>query len=99
LSSRNAYLDAAQRAAAPTLHRALEVMRAELQGGASKERARSAATSTLASMAVVDYFDAVDATTFEPVEALERDALVIGAARFGRTRLIDNLSVSTNGSG
>jgi pantoate--beta-alanine ligase len=98
LSSRNAYLDAEQRAAAPSLHRALERMRFEMQRGSSKNDARVAARPGIAAD-TVDYLDAVDAATFEPLERLDRDALIIGAARFGTTRLIDNVPVSMNGSG
>jgi pantoate--beta-alanine ligase len=38
----------------------------------------------------LDYLDVVDADTFQPCPP-RAGALVIGAARFGRTRLIDNL--------
>jgi pantoate--beta-alanine ligase len=38
----------------------------------------------------LDYLDVVDANTFQPCPP-EAGALVIGAARFGGTRLIDNL--------
>jgi pantoate--beta-alanine ligase len=98
MSSRNAYLDAAQRAVAPSLHRALEAMRDELLAGGSKTRARAAAESVLATSGAPEYFDAVDASTFEPVERLDRDALIVGAARFGATRLIDNVPVWVRGS-
>jgi len=37
--------------------------------------------------------DVVDAETFEPLEKLRTPAFVVGAARFGRTRLIDNVLV------
>ena len=40
-----------------------------------------------------DYFDVVDAETFVPLETSRAPAFVIGAARFGTTRLIDNLYV------
>jgi pantoate--beta-alanine ligase len=40
----------------------------------------------------VDYLAVVDPDTFEPVEP-RRGAIVIGAARFGSTRLIDNIPV------
>jgi pantoate--beta-alanine ligase len=97
LSSRNAYLDETQRSAAPSLHRALEAMRDELLRGAPKERARSAAERILCEPGVADYFDTVDATTFEVLDRVDRAAFVIGAARFGTTRLIDNLLVEPNG--
>jgi pantothenate synthetase len=40
----------------------------------------------------LDYLAVVDPDTFEPVE-LRPGAIVIGAARFGSTRLIDNIPV------
>jgi pantoate--beta-alanine ligase len=98
MSSRNAYLNAAQRAVAPSLHRALQTMRDELVSGESKTRARAAAESVLEKPGTAEYFDAVDASTFEPLERLDRDALIVGAARFGATRLIDNLPVPASGS-
>ena len=91
MSSRNAYLTPGQRTAAPTLHRALIALHAALRGGASKESALAAARATLSPQAHPEYFDLVDATTFEPLERLGGEAFVIGAARFGTTRLIDNL--------
>lgn len=94
LSSRNAYLTPQQRAGAPSLHRALEALRDALRDGADKRRAVAAAGSALASDAVAEYFDAVDPVTFEPIERLDRDAVAIGAVRFGATRLIDNVAIS-----
>ena len=94
LSSRNAYLSPAQRAAAPSLHRALDVLRDALVGGASKDEAQRRARATLDSSATPDYFDVVDADTFEPIDSLRAPAFVIGAARFGTTRLLDNLWVA-----
>lgn len=94
LSSRNAYLSPAQRAAAPSLHRALDVLRDALVGGASKDEAQRRARATLDPSATPDYFDVVDADTFEPIDSLRAPAFVIGAARFGTTRLLDNLWVA-----
>jgi pantoate--beta-alanine ligase len=95
MSSRNAYLNAEQRAEAPSLYRALLAMREALAAGASKARAVGIARDTLSPLAVPDYFDVVDAATFEPIERLALPAFVIGAARFGTTRLIDNLYLAT----
>jgi len=98
MSSRNAYLDAGDRAVAPTLYRALIAMREALERGRSREDAAAAALATLTPRAVPDYFDVVSATTFEPLERLEAPAFVIGAARLGTTRLIDNLYVAAGGA-
>ena len=91
MSSRNAYLNAGQREAAPSLHRALSALRDALANGASKTAAVAEAHHVLSPQAEADYFDVVNADTFEPIERLDPPAFVIGAARFGTTRLLDNL--------
>jgi pantoate--beta-alanine ligase len=95
LSSRNAYLTAAQRGEAITLRRALLAMREALEGGAAKADAAAVARATLSPLATPDYFDLVDADTFEPLDRLRPGAFVIGAARFGTTRLLDNLWIKS----
>ena len=91
MSSRNAYLDSAQRAQAPTLYRALIAMRDALDRGIEKPVAAAAAAAALSPSAKLEYLDLVDARTFAPLDRLQRPSIVIGAARFGKTRLIDNL--------
>jgi pantothenate synthetase len=41
----------------------------------------------------VDYLDIVDRRSLEPIERLHEEARIIGAIRFERVRLIDNLSI------
>jgi pantoate--beta-alanine ligase len=91
MSSRNVYLNSTERSEAPTLHRALETLRDALANGSTKRQAIELARKTLSTHAIPDYFDIVNAETFEPVDALVAPAFVVGAARFGGTRLIDNL--------
>jgi len=91
LSSRNIYLSAQDRVAAPTLHEALERLRDLLHAGVSKEAAILQAKAVLSPRARLDYLDVVDGEDFEPIEQLRPRAFVIGAARFGDTRLLDNL--------
>ncbi len=91
LSSRNRYLSAAQRAAAPTLHAALAAMLEALRRGETVRSARERALRVLDPSASLDYLDLVDADTFEPIVSPQAPAFLIGAARFGTTRLIDNL--------
>jgi pantoate--beta-alanine ligase len=91
MSSRNVYLSPEQRAAAPSLHEALVTLCATLEHGSSKADAVAQARSKLSPLAQLDYLDVVDADRFEPVEQLRPPAFIIGAARFGKTRLIDNL--------
>ncbi|HEY1883859.1 MAG TPA: pantoate--beta-alanine ligase [Candidatus Cybelea sp.] len=93
MSSRNRYLDEAQRAAAPTLYAALRAVRAALESGAAKSQALAAGRTALSPLAKLDYLDVVDGTSFEPIEALRPPAFIIGAARLGTTRLIDNVWV------
>lgn len=90
-SSRNAFLTREQRAVAPTLYAALCGMREALLAGKSKYDATETADKILTEHALLDYFDIVDADTFEELDALRAPAFVIGAARFGSTRLLDNL--------
>jgi pantoate--beta-alanine ligase len=44
-------------------------------------------------LASADYVEIVDADSFEPIMRLTRPCLVLLAARFGATRLIDNMQV------
>jgi pantoate--beta-alanine ligase len=94
MSSRNRYLDATRRVEAATLYQALCSTLRALEGGARKADALRAGAAALSSRAHFDYLEIVDAATFEPIEELRPPAFVIGAARFGTTRLIDNLWVT-----
>jgi pantoate--beta-alanine ligase len=96
LSSRNVYLDAAQRAQAPALWRALERGRALIDaGGRDAAAVRRAMTDAVAAapLAALDYAAVVDADTLAPLTRLSGDVLLALAVRFGATRLIDNLPV------
>jgi pantoate--beta-alanine ligase len=91
LSSRNAYLSGEERTAAPTLYAALQTMLKEIKAGKSVEEAREAAAGVLSPRARLEYLNLVDARTFSRLQTLRAPAFLIGAARFGRTRLLDNL--------
>ncbi len=93
MSSRNRYLDAAGRAEAPSLYRALTAVLDALERGMGKADGLAAGVAVLSPSAKLDYLEIVDAATFEPIERLRHPAFIIGAARFGATRLIDNLWV------
>jgi pantoate--beta-alanine ligase len=95
LSSRNAYLDAAQRAAAPTIHRALEAGRDAwladpLVTPAAVEAAAAAVMAAEPALAV-DYVSLVDPDTFQPAERAAAGQVLAAAARLETTRLIDNV--------
>jgi pantoate--beta-alanine ligase len=95
MSSRNAYLDAGQRQAARVLHQALMRVRALADSGEhSAARLAQAGRETIGKepRARLDYLEVVDPETLEPLEDAARGALVLTAAYFGATRLIDNIS-------
>ncbi len=94
LSSRNTYLSAEERAAAPVLYRALESARlAWEQGERDAEALRRHVHATLARepRAEVDYVSVADPRTLVELDRVDGEALVLLAVRIGRTRLIDNL--------
>jgi len=94
MSSRNGYLDAAERARAPAIHRTLCEVRDALAAGASDHAAlESRAQSALAEAGLrPDYVRIRRRTDLEP--AVEGDALIVlAAAWLGPARLIDNLIV------
>ena len=91
LSSRNVYLDAEQRAAAPSLHRALAaVARAVRAGESDRERAVAVGRAELVAPLREAYLDVVDPATFAATDAIRPPALAIASGWCGATRLIDN---------
>jgi pantoate--beta-alanine ligase len=95
LSSRNRYLSAKERAAAPTLYRVLRQCAAEIAGG--KPTADTLARGRAAIKAegfALDYLEAREADTLAPLsDRGSRSIRLLVAARVGKTRLIDNLGV------
>ena len=92
LSSRNVYLDASRRAAAPSLYAALRAVADAIAGGERDPRRALSAGRPLLDPRLTEYYLAiVDPLTFaEPAQA-QRGALAIGAVLAGTTRLIDNV--------
>jgi pantoate--beta-alanine ligase len=93
-SSRNAYLTPEQRAAAPSLHRALEAVAEAVGRDPDARKAVASARTLLQAPLEWDYLDVVDADTFESLTECRPPAFVVGAARAGPTRLIDNVAVA-----
>ena len=96
LSSRNAYLTPEERRAAPVLYRALPAAADHARAGddaapALVEQARAAIGRE--PLARLDYFEAVDGATLEPVARAGPGTLLAAAAWFGRARLIDNVTI------
>jgi pantoate--beta-alanine ligase len=96
LSSRNAYLSAAERILASALYRQLAALTDAL-GNGERDLALLAATAKKhLKMAgwKVDYVDIRDAATLAAATADTRHFVVLGAAWLGTTRLIDNLEIT-----
>lgn len=93
-SSRNTYLSAEERAAAPILFKAIQKGQEIIEPGMRAADLEAAMKDVLASepLANTEYVTAVDALTMQPVETIDRDVLVAMAVRIGTTRLIDNFS-------
>ena len=86
MSSRNKRLTPAQRQIAPVIYKALREAERSVQGAL---RMLSAAPEIR-----VEYFEAVDPETFEPVEKMAGTVRIVAAVWVGEVRLIDNLLVS-----
>lgn len=100
MSSRNAYLDAAERRRARCISRGLFAARQAFEAG-ERDAARllALAREPLSEMDSVQYVELVDAATLQPVTgAVERPAAICVAGHIGKTRLIDNIGLDVEGS-
>ena len=84
LSSRNSYLSVAERAEAPRLHRVLQNVR---QGMAPADALRELVDAGWHP----DYIEVRARENLAPVKPGDKKLVVLGAARVGTTRLIDNV--------
>lgn len=97
MSSRNGYLTADERAAAPVIYRALQSGAAAILAG---ERDATAVHDLMAAvidaepLAQLDYVAVGDADSLSVPEQLVGNIRLLAAVRFGRTRLIDNVGVT-----
>ncbi len=96
MSSRNAYLSAAERQAAAALFRALSAARRAFDlGERDGDMLRAAMASTLAAepLAREEYVSVADPDTLDELATVDKRALLSLAVRIGPTRLIDNILV------
>jgi pantoate--beta-alanine ligase len=94
LSSRNQYLDPADRERALALSRALEAAREAAQTGGLGDGLEAARAELRAAGVEPEYVEARDAADLTPVAELNgRPVLIAVAARVGPARLIDNVLV------
>lgn len=93
MSSRNGYLKPAERLEAPRLHRALLQVVQAAKGGRRDFHAIEAQTAQYLTQLgwIVDYISVRSANTLLVPEPDELALVVLGAARLGKTRLIDNI--------
>jgi pantoate--beta-alanine ligase len=95
MSSRNAYLDAADRGRAPQLYATLIEVAEELASGRPIDVSLAQGTARLEDAGFrVDYLQLRDAETLMPIDAIgQGPARLLGAVFLGRVRLIDNVPV------
>jgi len=100
MSSRNRYLNADERRESIGLIKALNIVERELHAGDTILMAKQAGIETFEAfspLGKLEYLDVVDSETFQPMTSFEpnrRPLTAIIAARFGSTRLIDNLPLT-----
>jgi pantoate--beta-alanine ligase len=92
MSSRNQYLQGAERRTATAIHRVLQRMREKAAQGRPVQEIEEQAEAALAAEGfVVDYAEVRRSDLTRPRRSDEPGLLALIAARLGRTRLIDNL--------
>ena len=102
MSSRNAYLNAEDRAVATILYRSLQAGKAlvEADPSVSAPRVIEEMLTVIATepRAQLEYADICDPDTFAPLENLRAPALLAISARVGPARLIDNFLLRADGT-
>lgn len=94
-SSRNAYLSADERKAAPAIFAELNKAAAAIRGGDNVAVTLAAAKNSLikAGFDAVDYFSLCDGASLIELNEKQQNARLLTAARLGKTRLIDNIAI------
>lgn len=96
LSSRNRYLSDEERAEAARLYHVLSRIKQEIETGSRNfQQLEKKTKENLCSHGwKVDYIAVRQCDTLAPAKAGDKNMVVLGAARLGKTRLIDNLEVT-----
>jgi pantoate--beta-alanine ligase len=98
MSSRNAYMNEAERAAAPVVFRCLKEASGLIKSGIidATHIQRTMQERILAEPAVsgVDYIGVYDPATLNELSQLKDEVLLAAAVKIGKTRLIDNILVN-----
>lgn len=97
MSSRNTYLTPEERASAAVLYQSLQKAKELFESG---ERSSGIIKDTMTGIirsvphACIDYIEISDPYSLTPLAQIDRSALIALAVRFGKTRLIDNLTLA-----
>ncbi|NPV84346.1 MAG: pantoate--beta-alanine ligase [Candidatus Aminicenantes bacterium] len=100
LSSRNTYLSPEERRAALVLKKSLDLAeKLILEGEKEAGRIREEMIELISAepLARLDYVEIVKLNNLEPLERIEGEVLIALAVFIGRTRLIDNLRITSGG--
>jgi len=98
-SSRNTYLSSEERKAALILSKSIKLGKEYVDSGKTDAKELVALMTDKVNtekLAKIDYIKVVDALTMKQVDKIDRDVLVAMAVYIGKTRLIDNFSVSVD---
>lgn len=98
MSSRNSYLNTAERARAPQLYRTLQQMKSRIEAGErdfAKLQAEGAGQLRAAGLQV-DYLTIRRSVDLGPATTADAQLRILAAIRLGTARLIDNVAVSVN---
>jgi pantoate--beta-alanine ligase len=95
-SSRNQYLDAAQRQQAALIYQTLQQTARRIEKGERDFQAleRAAIENLDGAGFRTDYFAICNAETLTPASAKDRDLVILVTAALGATRLLDNIEIS-----
>ncbi|HBF35941.1 MAG TPA: pantoate--beta-alanine ligase [Firmicutes bacterium] len=96
MSSRNTYLNVAERSQAPVLYQVLTAAKDMIQGSITDGVLIKKQIKTMISskpLANIEYISLVDASSFREISQVSGPVMIALAVKFGATRLIDNIIV------
>jgi len=102
MSSRNVYLNDEERKQASVLYKSLMLAKKLIEDGERKSQKIISEMEKFitenAPLSKIQYIQIVDTKELKPLEILEGEVLIALAVFFGKTRLIDNIIISLDGS-
>ena len=97
MSSRNMRLTKEERKKAPVIYQALKAAKVRIKKGEQNVNKIRAIIRNMVSSkknAKIDYVEIVNKETLKLVKILKGEILIAVAAKFGKTRLIDNITIN-----